>query len=229
MDVGRRAELEANLADVRARITTAADAAGRDPADVTVIAVTKTWPLSDIRILRDLGITEFGENRDQEARPKAEEWARIDGRTANWHFIGQLQSNKAKSVAEYAQVVHTVDRASLVEALRKPGRPLDCLVQLSIDGDTARGGCARSGIQALADSLSAPLSLRGIMAVAPIDMDPERAFAVVREVHDELSMRFPDATMRCIGMSDDLEAAVMAGATHVRIGSALLGKRPPAH
>lgn len=228
MDLDRRAELEANLAEVRQRISTAAVAAGRDPADVQLIAITKTRPLSDIRILRDLGVMDFGENRDQEAQPKAEEWARVDGREVRWHFVGQLQTNKAKSVAGYAHLVHTVDRPSLADALRKPGRALDCLVQLSIDGDVERGGCARQEIQALADRLTDPLALRGIMAVAPLSMDPHAAFAIVREVHEELMVRFPAATLRCIGMSDDLEAAIWAGATHVRIGTALLGKRLPA-
>lgn len=225
MDVDRRVELAANLADVRTRIADAALAAGRHPSDVRLIAVTKTWPLSDIRILCDLGITDFGENRDQEARPKAEEWQRVDGREVNWHFVGQLQTNKARSVVGYARFVHTVDRLSLVDALRKPGQGLDCLVQLSIDGDTSRGGCARNDILRLAASVTDPLVLRGIMAVAPLGMDPDAAFAVVADVHAELLSRFPSASMRCIGMSDDLEAAVRAGATHVRIGSALLGKR----
>lgn len=229
MDVDRRTELAANLADVRARIANAAVAAGRRPEDVQLIAVTKTWPLSDIRILADLGLTEFGENRDQEARPKAEAWDAEDGRDVRWHFVGQLQTNKAKSVAAYASVVHTVDRPSLVDALRKTGRTIDCLVQLSIDGDTERGGCGREDILDLAERIAEPLRLRGIMAVAPLGMDPATAFAVVAEVHAELLTRFPSAAMRCIGMSDDLEAAVRAGATHVRIGSALLGKRPSAH
>lgn len=228
MGVDRRAELAANLADVRARIAAAAVAAGREPADVHLIAVTKTWPLSDVRILRDLGIVDFGENRDQEARAKAAEWNDVDGRDIRWHFIGQLQTNKAKSVASYASVLHTVDRPSLVEALHKTGRELACLVQLSVDGDVTRGGCARESIAQLAALVTGPLRLAGIMAVAPLGMDPSDAFRVVADTHDELSSRYPQATMRCIGMSEDLEAAVLAGATHVRIGSALLGNRPAA-
>ena len=229
MDLDRRAELAANLADVRARIATAAIAAGRDPQDVQLIAVTKTWPLSDIQLLADLGLRDFGESRDQEASIKASDWRELDGRDVVWHFIGQLQTNKAKSVASYASVVHTVDRPSLVTALRKSDRPLDCLLQLSVDGDIARGGARRGDLLELAADLTDPLRLRGIMAVAPLGMDPAAAFAEVRAAHADLLAAHPQATIRCIGMSDDLEAAVAAGATHVRVGSALLGKRPPAH
>ena len=229
MDVARRAELAANIADVRARIANAAIAAGRDLHDVQLIAVTKTWPLRDVQLLADLGLREFGESRDQEASRKAAEWREIDGREIRWHFIGQLQTNKAKSVASYADVVHTVDRASLVDALQKTGKPLDCLLQLSVDGDVDRGGALRADLVELADRITDPLRVRGIMAVAPLGMDPAAAFAEVRAAHEELLRRYPDATVRCIGMSDDLEAAIAAGATHVRVGSALLGNRPPAH
>lgn len=229
MDLARHAELAANLADLRARIAHAATTAGRDPADVHLIAVTKTWPLSDVRILRDLGLQDFGESRDQEAKRKAEEWAEVDGRDVRWHFIGQLQTNKAKSVATYATAVHTVDRPGLVQALLRTGAPVDCLLQLSIDGDPSRGGVTRPELLDLADQVGAPLRLRGIMAVAPIGMEPADAFAVVVEAHAELMARYPDADMRCIGMSEDFEAAIRAGATHVRVGSALLGKRPAAH
>lgn len=229
MDVARRAELAANIADVRARIANAAIAAGRDPHDVQLIAVTKTWPLRDVQLLADLGLREFGESRDQEASRKAAEWREIDGREIRWHFIGQLQTNKAKSVASYADVVHTVDRASLVDALQKTGKPLDCLLQLSVDGDVDRGGALRADLVELADRITDPLRVRGIMAVAPLGMDPAAAFAEVRAAHEDLLRRYPDATVRCIGMSDDLEAAIAAGATHVRVGSALLGNRPPAH
>lgn len=221
--------IAANLAEVRERIANAAVSAGRRPEDVTLIAVTKTWPLSDIRILRDLGLCDFGESRDQEARDKADEWRRVDGRDIRWHFIGQLQSNKAKSVAGYASTVHTVDRLSLVQALRKTDVPLDCLVQLSIDGDPDRGGVPAAELGELAAAVTDPLRLRGIMAVAPLEMDPAAAFAVVGETHRTLLEHFPSATMRCIGMSDDFEAAIAAGATHVRIGSALLGNRSTAH
>lgn len=229
MDLNRRDELAANLADVRARIAAAARAAGRNSDDVHLIAVTKTWPLSDVQLLYDLGLREFGESRDQEARPKAEEWQRIDGRPITWHFIGQLQSNKAKSVVTYASVIHTVDRASLVDALLRTGAERDCLLQLSVDGDPDRGGVPLPQALELARRIVAPLRLRGVMSVAPLDMDPAVAFAAVADTHEQLLTEFPEATIRCIGMSEDVEFAIAAGATHVRVGSALLGKRPPAH
>lgn len=229
MAVDRKAELAANLADVRARIAAAARSAGRNPDDVHLIAVTKTWPMSDVQLLYDLGFRDFGESRDQEARPKAEEWQATDGRPITWHFIGQLQSNKAKSVATYASMIHTVDRESLVDALLRTGADLDCLLQLSVDGDPQRGGVPCADAVALARRITGPLRFRGVMAVAPLGMDPAAAFEVVRRTHEELLGEFPDATIRCIGMSEDVEIAVAAGATHVRVGSALLGNRPPAH
>lgn len=222
----RAEELAANLASVRARIDNARSQAGRTD-DVTLIAVTKTHPMSDVRLLADLGLRDFGENRDQEAAPKAAAFAAEDGRDVRWHFIGQLQSNKAKSVAGYAHMVHTVDRASLVTALaRGAAVPLDVLVQLSVDGDAHRGGVTRDGLLALAASIGAPLRLRGIMAVSPLDMDPARAFDAVVAAHEALLAEHPEARVRCIGMSDDFEQAVLHGATHIRVGSALLGARP---
>lgn len=219
-------ELAANLADVRARIDAACRRAGR-VNDVTLIAVTKTWPLSDVRLLRDLGVEDFGENRDQEAAPKAAGFASEDGRSARWHFIGQLQSNKARSVVQYATMVHTVDRPSLVAALKRAAHaPFDCLVQFSVDGDPHRGGVAQEGLLELAAQISGPLRLRGIMAVSPLDVHPAQAFTAVARAHELLLQQFPEATIRCIGMSDDFEAAVEHGATHVRVGSALLGTRP---
>ena len=223
--LSRLYELAANLLDVRARIDAARASAGRTD-DVHLIAVTKTWPVSDVRLLADLGIRDFGENRDQEAARKAEAFAREDGREIRWHFIGQLQSNKARSVARYAAMVHTVDRPSLAQALARAAQaPLDILVQVSADGDPHRGGAPVGMLDALLASIDAPLRLRGIMAVAPVAMDPDAAFAIVEAAHARVLDRHPDATMRCIGMSADLEAAVRHGATHVRVGSALLGSR----
>ncbi len=219
-------DLAANLAAVRARIDAARTRAGRAD-EVTLIAVTKTWPLSDVQLLRDLGVEDFGENRDQEAAAKAAGFAAQDGRSARWHFIGQLQSNKARSVAQYAAMVHTVDRPSLVEALGRAAQaPLDCLVQFSVDGDPHRGGVTLEGLLDLADRISGPLRLRGIMAVSPLEVDPGGAFDAVARAHRLLLERHPDASIRCIGMSDDFEVAVERGATHVRVGSALLGARP---
>ena len=221
----RTAELAANLQDIGQRIAAAAKASGRSPDDVTLIAVTKTWPAADVRRLHALGLRDVGENRDQEAAPKAAELADLD---LLWHFIGQLQSNKARSVARYAHMVHSVDRVSLVDALARTGTPLDICLQLSVDGDPARGGVLEADLLALAARVEAPLRLRGVMAVAPLGVESATAFAEVRRLHELLLAHHPQATVRCIGMSDDFEAAIAHGATHVRIGSALLGSRPHA-
>lgn len=225
---GRRAELAANLADVQDRIGSACDAAGRDRGEIRLIAVTKTWPASDALLLRELGLTDLAENRDQEARQKA---AAVDGVT--WHFVGSVQTNKARSVASYAHVVQSVDRASLVEALAKgadrAGRVVDVLLQVSLDGDTARGGAVPSDVPALGELVAQAQSLRlqGVMAVAPLGADPAQAFATLAAVAADLRGQHPTADVVSAGMSSDLEAAIAAGATHVRIGTALLGPRRP--
>jgi PLP dependent protein len=225
---GRRAELARNLTEVRARIDAACAAASRDSADVTLIAVTKTRPATDVMLLAGLGVTDIGENRDQEAAPKA---AACAGLPVTWHFIGQLQTNKAASVARYADVVHSVDRLRLVRALgaaaRAAGREPTCLVQVSLDGDTARGGVAIGQVGQIAAALAAEpgLLLGGVMAVAPLGMPPAQAFAPLRACSDTVREIRADAAIISAGMSGDLEAAIEAGATHLRIGTALLGAR----
>ncbi|MFC8620375.1 YggS family pyridoxal phosphate-dependent enzyme [Micromonospora purpureochromogenes] len=234
----RRAELAAGLARVRARIADACAAAGRDRAEVTMIAVTKTYPAGDVVALAGLGVTDVGENRDQEAAPKAAEVAAA-GVAVRWHFIGQLQRNKARSVVRYADVVHSVDSVRLARALDAAAsagrdRPLDALVQVSIDGDPARGGALPDsadpdrGLGPVAEALAGAggLRLAGLMAVAPLGWEPERAFARLAEVAARFRDRHPEATALSAGMSGDLEAAIEYGATHVRVGSALLGMRP---
>lgn len=223
----RRDELAANLAAVRARIERACQAAGRDPAGMTLVAVTKTFPPEDVRLLAGLGVTDIGENRDQEARPKHDACADLPLR---WHFVGQLQTNKCRSVASYADVVHSVDRMALVDALAHAadtrGRAVTALVQVSLDDEPGRGGVAPDAAVALADAIEAgPLRLGGVMAVAPLGGDPEPAFARLAEVAAAIRARHPQATMVSAGMSSDLEAAIGHGATHVRIGTALLGHR----
>jgi pyridoxal phosphate enzyme (YggS family) len=227
----RRTEISANLARVRARISAACRAAGRED-EPRLIVVTKFHPASDVRILADLGVQDVGENRDQEASGKAAELA---GLGLRWHFIGQLQTNKAKSVVRYADAVHSVDRASIVDALARAvaaqGRPgsLACLVQVNLDPTAAgRGGAAPEDVRALAQLIDeAPgLELAGVMAVAPLGADPVEAFARLGAVSGRLQERFPGATMVSAGMSQDLEAAVAAGATHLRIGTDVLGQRP---
>jgi PLP dependent protein len=229
-ETARREELAARLAEVRHRMAKACEAAGRDVGELTLIAVTKTRPASDVRLLSELGVRDIGENRDAEAAPKAAECSDLD---LTWHFIGQLQTNKAASVVRYARVVHSVDRLRLIRALgqaaRRADRVVECLVEVSLDGDPARGGAVAGEVPALAEALAAEdgLVLGGVMAIAPLSVPPADAFgrllvsaAAVRAVR-------PAATVISAGMSGDLEAAVEAGATHLRIGTALLGDRGP--
>lgn len=227
-DDSRLDELAANLADVRGRVDAACRDAGRDPTDVTLVVVTKTWPADDVRRLALLGVTDVGENRDQEAGPKQ---ALAHDLPIRWHFIGQLQRNKAKSVARYADVVESVDRPGLVAALaaaRDPERPMDVLLQVSLDGSTDRGGSLPEDIPELAELVEQAPSLRlaGLMAVAPLGEDPDRAFARLAMISADLLGHHPEARVLSAGMSGDLEAAIRHGATQVRVGSAVLGHRP---
>ena len=235
MSDARAAELAANLAEVQARVDAACLAAGRDPGEVTLIVVTKTWPSDDVRRLAGLGVRDVGENRDQEAAPKA---AATEGLDLRWHFIGQLQTNKAASVARYAELVHSVDRVSLVAALdkgaAKAGRRIGCLIEVDLTGgEEGRGGARPDDVAALADAIesSEHLDLRGVMGVAPLDRDDQRAasaaaFARLAAISADLRLAHPRATLISAGMSEDLEEAVVAGATHLRVGSAVLGTRP---
>jgi PLP dependent protein len=226
----RRDELAGRLAAVRHRIAAACQAAGRDPADVTLIAVTKTWPASDVRLLSELGVCDVGENRDAEAAPKAAQCADLD---LTWHFIGQLQTNKVASVVRYASFVHSVDRTRLIRALGpaalRAGRVVQCLIEVSLDGDPARGGALASEVPALAEALATEpgLVLAGVMAIAPLGMAPREAFALLLDSAAVVRAVRPAAAVISAGMSGDLEDAVAAGATHLRIGTALLGDRGP--
>jgi pyridoxal phosphate enzyme (YggS family) len=230
-DRDRLGELGDRLLAVRGRIEAACAAAGRDPAAVTLIAVTKTFPASDVRLLSELGVRDVGENRDQEAAPKAAECADLAPKLT-WHFIGQLQTNKAASVVGYAGVVHSVDRPRLVRALgaaaRKAGRVVTCLVQVSLDEDEARGGVPEAGAAALAGAVAGEegLVLGGVMAMAPLGVPPGQAFAPLPRIAGAVRAAYPEAVIVSAGMSGDLEEAIAAGATHVRVGTALLGGRP---
>jgi pyridoxal phosphate enzyme (YggS family) len=230
----RRAELVAGLETVRSRIAGACERAGRSADEVTLTVVTKFFPASDVRLLAELGVRHVGENRHQEAQAKAARCADLD---LTWHYIGGLQSNKAAAVTGYAAVVESVDRAKLLRALSagadEHGRLIDVLVQVSLDDPSSGSSAGRAGVDpadaaALAERVAAAdgLRLRGVMAVAPRDADPAAAFARLREVADRVRLVHPAATWVSAGMSGDLEAAVEAGATHVRIGSAVLGSRP---
>lgn len=223
----RREEIAGNLAAVRERIAAACAAAGRSPEEITLIAVTKTYPVEDVLHLVALGVLDIGENRDQEAAPKA---AAVP--QARWHFIGQLQRNKCKSVVTYADMVHSVDSVALAEALgrqaaQRRSRPLDVLVQASLDQAPHRGGVSADEFLTVAETVAGTSSLRlqGIMAVAPLGAPPEIAFAELARYITLFQADHPDATVVSAGMSDDLVEAIAHGATHVRIGSALLGKR----
>jgi len=241
--VSRAAELAGNLAAMRERIAAACGTAGRDPAEITLVAVTKTYPARDVLALAGLGLTDFGENRDQEAAVKAAEVSAA-GQPVTWHFIGQLQTNKAHSVARYADFVHSVDRVRLARALgaaaRAAARDLTCLVQVSLDPADAGGGPPASGrvpqarggvppamLAEVAAAIEAEegLTLGGLMAVAPRGADPRTAFAPLRRMSDAIRAVSASATLVSAGMSGDLEAAIACGATHVRIGTALLGDR----
>ncbi|MER5180838.1 YggS family pyridoxal phosphate-dependent enzyme [Streptomyces sp. NPDC002896] len=233
----RRAQLAANLAKVEARIDAACAAAGRKREEVTLIVVTKTYPASDVRILSELGARHVAENRDQDAAPKA---AACSDLPLTWHFVGQLQTNKVRSVVGYAGVVQSVDRSRLVTALSKEavraGREVGCLIQVALDADEsgrgARGGVGPDGIEELADLVAGAPGLRldGLMTVAPLTGPyagrQRAAFDRLMELATLVRRNHPAANMVSAGMSADLEQAVAAGATHVRVGTAVLGVRP---
>ncbi|WEB43078.1 YggS family pyridoxal phosphate-dependent enzyme [Streptomyces yunnanensis] len=237
----RRTQLADNMARVEDRISTACAKAGRSRDEVTLIVVTKTYPASDVRLLAELGVRQVAENRDQEAAPKAAECADLP---LTWHFVGQLQTNKVRSVAGYAGVVQSVDRPRLVTALSKEavrvGRELGCLIQVAFDVESGqngrmvgdRGGVAPEGVAELAEVIAGSQGLRldGVMTVAPLAGPyagrQRAAFERLVEISSDLRATHPAATMVSAGMSADLEDAVAAGATHVRIGTAVLGVRP---
>ena len=227
----RREELAAGLARVRDRIAATCAETGRDPGEITLVVVTKFFPASDVRLLADLGVRHVGENRHQEAVAKSEECADLD---LTWHFIGGLQSNKAAAVAAYADVVQSLDRAKLVAGLSRGalerGRDLEVLLQVSLDppGAAGRSGADPAEIVGILERVlgTEGLALRGVMGVAPLDGDPDEAFARLAGLAADVRRAAPAATWISAGMSGDLEAALRHGATHLRIGSAILGARP---
>lgn len=235
----RRGELAAALARVRTRLDAACAAAGRRPEQVRLLAVTKTFPPQDVALLADLGLRDVAEARDQEAVPKVAAVGALRPDVAlRWHMVGRLQRNKARSVARWAVQVQSVDSARLADALdgavraaQQAGerqRPLGVLVQASVDGDRARGGCPLPELAALADRVAAApgLRLEGVMGVAPLGADPDAAFAVLTDAARRVREAHPDAVELSAGMSGDLELAVAHGSTCVRVGTALLGARP---
>ena len=232
----RRDDIAAGLALVEERITAACRAAGRDRSEITLVAVTKTFPAQDVAHLAALGVRDVGENRDRDAAAKVAACRELGLVGLRWHFVGQVQRNKAASVSSYADLVHSVDRLTLVRALElgaaRAGRVVDCLVQVDLRDppvDDGRGGASPDGVEAVAAALSEAghLTLAGVMAVAPLGADPAEAFGRLAEIATGLRATYRGAVVMSAGMSGDLEAAVAAGATHLRVGTALLGSRPP--
>lgn len=217
--------LAERLAAVRAGVADATRAAGRAAEELTTIVVTKFHPAALVRELAALGVADVGENRHQEAQEKAAELADLDLR---WHFVGQLQSKKARQVRRYARVIHSIDRLSLVDALRSDEGEVDAFVQLNLTDDPARGGVADRDLELLVEHvLETPgLRLLGVMAVAPLDEEPARAFERVRLASERVRSLSPEARYISAGMSQDYPEAIAAGATHLRIGTAITGNRP---
>jgi pyridoxal phosphate enzyme (YggS family) len=219
----RKEEITRNLQDVKERINRAAESADRDPAEVKLIVVTKTFPVSDIEILRDLGEVNFGENRDQEAGPKAEIIS------ATWHFQGQIQSNKIKSICQWADVIHSISSEKEILKFAQSERKHQLFLQVSLDGQEGRGGAGPAELAQLADLVneSNNLELLGLMAVAPLGIEPEKAFADLAQINQGFQSQFPNSKYLSAGMSGDFEAAIKFGATHIRVGSSILGSRSP--
>jgi pyridoxal phosphate enzyme (YggS family) len=219
----RKEEITRNLQDVKERINRAAQSAGRDPAEVKLIVVTKTFPVSDIEILCDLGETNFGENRDQEAGPKAQ------AIPARWHFQGQIQSNKIKSICEWADVIHSISSEKEILKFAQSVRKHQVFLQVSLDGQEGRGGASPAELAQLAELVSESnnLELLGLMAVAPLGVEPMKAFADLAQINQGFKSQFPNSKYLSAGMSGDFETAIKYGATHIRVGSSILGSRSP--
>ena len=219
----RKAEIARNLQEVKERIIGAAKSVNRDPNEIELIVVTKTFPISDIEILRELGETNFGENRDQEAGPKAEIIS------ATWHFQGQIQSNKIKSICQWADVIHSISSEKEILKFAQSERKHQLFLQVSLDGQAGRGGASPAELAQLADLVneSNNLELLGLMAVAPLGVEPEKAFADLAQINQGFQSQFPNSKYLSAGMSGDFEAAIKFGATHIRVGSSILGSRSP--
>jgi PLP dependent protein len=218
--------LAERYARVQADVAAAVSEAGRELDSVTTIVVTKFHPAALVRELVQLGAHDVGENRHQEAAAKASE---LSGLPITWHFIGQLQANKAAAALEYARVLHSLDRPSLLDAVAKTAKPVEAFIQLNLTDDPARGGLDPRELESFAERVLAvpTIQLRGLMAVAPVGVDPRPAFATVREHSERLQSVAREATALSIGMSGDYRAAILEGATHLRIGTAITGNRPP--
>ena len=219
----RKAEIARNLQEVKERINAAAKSVNRDPAEINLIVVTKTFPISDIEFLRELGESNFGENRDQEAGPKAELIS------ATWHFQGQIQSNKIKSICQWADVVHSISNEKEILKFGQSPRKHQVFLQVSLDGQEGRGGASPAELSQLGDLVneSNNLDLLGLMAVAPLGIEPMKAFADLAQINQGFVGQYPNSKFLSAGMSGDFETAIKYGATHIRVGSSILGSRSP--
>jgi pyridoxal phosphate enzyme (YggS family) len=219
-------EITNGLAKVKERISLAASKAGRSLDEITLIAVTKTYPVSDVAILHNLGISNFGENRSDEGAEKA---AQVSG---VWHFQGQVQSRKLREIAGWASYIHSIDSAEHAEKLSRIcielEKEISIFLQLSLDGAPGRGGVTAAEISALAEQASKlpNINLIGLMCVPPVSYEHQRAFSEISDIHRGFISTFPEAKLLSAGMSSDFEVAIAHGATHLRIGSQILGSRP---
>ena len=226
--MSRKDQILSNLESVKEKISTAAQAAGRAPSEITLIAVTKTFPVSDLEILYELGVRNFGENRDQEAAPK------VGALPADitWHFQGGIQSNKLKSISNWASVIHSVDKFKYAQMISQfsVGKTKEIFIQVSLDTlPQSREGVDPADLMQLAEQImSLPnLEVKGLMAVAPLDQPTEQAFVRLQQIQQKFIQLYPAASSLSSGMSGDYELAISLGATHVRIGSSILGNRSP--
>jgi len=226
--MSRKDQILSNLESVKEKISAAAQAAGRSPSEITLIAVTKTFPVSDLEILHELGVRNFGENRDQEAAPKVG----VLPADFTWHFQGGIQSNKLKSISNWASVIHSVDKFKYAQMISQfsVGKTKEIFIQVSLDTlPQSREGVDPADLMQLAEQImSLPnLEVKGLMAVAPLDQPTEQAFVRLQQIQQKFIQLYPAASSLSSGMSGDYELAISLGATHVRIGSSILGNRSP--
>lgn len=226
--MSRKDQILSNLESVKEKISAAAQAAGRSPSEITLIAVTKTFPVSDLEILYELGVRNFGENRDQEAAPKVG----VLPADITWHFQGGIQSNKLKSISNWASVIHSVDKFKYAQMISQfsVGKTKEIFIQVSLDTlPQSREGVDPADLMQLAEQImSLPnLEVKGLMAVAPLDQPTEQAFVRLQQIQRKFIQLYPAASSLSSGMSGDYELAISLGATHVRIGSSILGNRSP--
>lgn len=224
----RKEEIEHNLAQVREKIQVSARASNRELSEIELIAVTKTFPATDVEILHELGIRDFGENRDSEGAAKSQE---VQG---NWHFQGQIQGNKLKSITKWARFIHSLDSQDHLDKIatlckERQDAPLGIFIQVSLDGAHGRGGVPAQDLSRLADAVisTVGIQLLGLMAVAPLGVEADKAFAELALIHEAFSRNYPTAKALSAGMSGDYESAISHGATHIRVGSSILGSRTP--